>query len=86
MTDPLWTPDESRAAQTSLGAFSSWLSARTGKSLSDYDKLHQFSTDNPAEFWSALWDFTEISGDKAQPPFLADAGRMPGASFFPLHG
>ena len=86
MTHPLWTPDKRRSAQTTLSAFSSWLSARTGKPLGDYDELHRFSTGDPAEFWSAVWDFTEISGDKGQPPYLADAGRMPGASFFARAG
>jgi acetoacetyl-CoA synthetase len=59
------------------------LSSRTGKSLSGYDELHRFSIAEPARFWSELWDFTKISGDKGEPPFLADAGRMPGARFFP---
>ncbi len=67
MTKPLWTSGESRAAQTTLGAFSSWLSSRTGKSLNDYDKLYRFPIENPAELWSKTWDFTKISGDKGAP-------------------
>ncbi len=83
MTTPLWTPLEARASQTTLHAFSSWLSSRTGKSLIGYDELHKFSIDDPATFWSALWDFTKISGDKGEPPFLVDGDKMPGAQFFP---
>jgi acetoacetyl-CoA synthetase len=83
MTEPLWTPDKSRIAQTVLTAFSSWVSSRTGKSLGDYDKLHRFSIEEPAEFWSLLWDFTKISGDKGERPFLTNGDRMPGAQFFP---
>jgi acetoacetyl-CoA synthetase len=79
----MWTPSEARISQTRLNAFSSWLSSRTGKALTSYEKLHAWSIDNPAEFWSALWDFTEISGEKGDPPFLTDAGKMPGAQFFP---
>jgi acetoacetyl-CoA synthetase len=83
MPHPLWTPDPNLAAQTTISTFASWLSARTGKPLGDFDALHRFSTDDSAEFWSALWDFTEISGDKGPPPYLVDGDRMPGASFFP---
>ena len=83
MTTPLWTPLEARASQTTLHTFSSWLSSRTGKSLIGYDELHKFSIDDPATFWSALWDFTKISGDKGEPPFLVDGDKMPGAQFFP---
>jgi acetoacetyl-CoA synthetase len=83
MTAPLWTPDDRRSSATTLSAFCSWLSARTGKSLGDYDELHRFSSADPAEFWSAVWDFTRVSGDKGEPPYIADARRMPGAAFFP---
>ncbi len=83
MPTPLWTPSEARISQTRLTAFSSWLSSRTGKPLTSYEKLHRWSVENTADFWSALWDFTEISGEKGTPPFLTDAGKMPGAQFFP---
>jgi len=83
MSNPLWRPEKTRAAQTTLGAFSGWMASRAGKSFADYDDLHRYSTQSAAEFWSALWDFTGVLGDKGDPPFLADAGKMPGARFFP---
>ena len=52
----------------------------------DYDALWQWSVDNPARFWRALWEFFDIQadvspgdGDRA---VLADA-TMPGATWFP---
>jgi acetoacetyl-CoA synthetase len=81
--EPLWIPDEGRAASTRLSAFSAWLSGRTGQSLADYDALHRFSTADPAAFWSALWDFAKVQGEKGAQPFLVHAEKMPGASFFP---
>jgi acetoacetyl-CoA synthetase len=83
MTQPLWTPDARRSSATTLEAFSSWVSARTGNTFGTYGDLHRFSTVESAEFWSAFWDFTKVVGDKGAPPYLTDAGRMPGASFFP---
>src|SRR5262245_39173657 len=83
MSEPLWAPDERRSAATTLSGFCSWFSARTGKAPGGYREPHRASVADPAEFWSALWDFTEISGDKGALPYLADANRMPGAAFFP---
>jgi acetoacetyl-CoA synthetase len=83
MTEPLWTPDERRSSATTLSAFCSWLSARTGKPLSDYGALHAFSVTEAGAFWSALWDFTKVSGDKGAPPYLTAPDKMPGAAFFP---
>ncbi len=83
MTNPLWTPDKDRVRQTTLEAFSSWMCSRTGKALRAYDDLHRYSIEDPAAFWSALWDFTKVSGDKGAGPLLRDADTMPGAQFFP---
>ena len=83
MSQPLWRPEKTRAAQTTLAAFSGWMSSRAGKAFSDYDDLHNHSTQSPGEFWSAFWDFAEVKGDKGAPPFLVDGDKMPGARFFP---
>jgi acetoacetyl-CoA synthetase len=83
MSQPLWRPEKTRAAQTTLATFSAWLSSRTGKPFNDYDDLHSHSTQSPGEFWSAFWDFAQVAGDKGKPPYLVDADKMPGAQFFP---
>ncbi|MFZ1103872.1 MAG: acetoacetate--CoA ligase, partial [Hyphomicrobiaceae bacterium] len=83
MTEPLWTPDARRTSATTLSAFCSWLGARTGQPLGDYGALHRLSTADPAGFWSAVWDFAGIAGDKGARPYLTDADRLPGAAFFP---
>jgi acetoacetyl-CoA synthetase len=83
MTTPLWTPGKARAGQTTLELFSSWMSSRIGKPLQNYDELHRCSVTHIPEFWSALRDFTKVSGDKGDGPVLRDAGKMLGALFFP---
>jgi acetoacetyl-CoA synthetase len=82
MTDPLWTPDETRRDGTRLCAFSRWMATRSGTSLSDYGELHRFSTAVPGEFWSALWDFAGVLGDKGAEPYLA-GDNIENARFFP---
>src|SRR6186997_3610683 len=83
MTNPLWRPEKTRAAQTTLGVFSTWMASRAGKSFENYDELHRYSISDPAAFWSSYWDFAEVIGDKGKPPYLVDADKMPGARFFP---
>jgi acetoacetyl-CoA synthetase len=83
MSDPLWRPEKARAAQTTLGTFSVWMASRAAKPFADYEELHRYSTQHPAEFWSGLWDFAGVVGDKGAPPYLVDEDKMPGARFFP---
>jgi acetoacetyl-CoA synthetase len=83
MSDPLWRPEKARAAQTTLAAFSVWMASRAAKPFGGYEELHRYSTQHPAEFWSALWDFAGVVGDKGGAPHLVDGDKMPGARFFP---
>ena len=83
MKEPLWTPSPSRRSEATLSQFTAWLGARTGASFADYEDLHRYSVNAPAEFWSSLWDFSQVIGEKGAPPYLADAGQMSDARFFP---
>jgi acetoacetyl-CoA synthetase len=83
MKEPLWTPSPSRRAQATISQFAEWLGTRNIISVADYAELHRYSVTAPAQFWSSLWDFSQVIGDKGEPPYLADADQMPGARFFP---
>jgi acetoacetyl-CoA synthetase len=83
MANPLWTPKQTQADATRLGAFSSWLAARVGTPLKDFEAVHRYSTADPGAFWSALWDFAGVVGEKGSAPYVTDPGKMPGARFFP---
>ena len=41
MSDPLWRPEKTHAAQTTLAAFSVWLASRTANTFGGYDELHR---------------------------------------------
>ncbi len=83
MTTPLWQPDATRIRQSHISAFARRLSEAPGRLIEGYDGIHGFSLDDPAAFWSALWDYAGVRGEKGASPFLIDAERMPGARFFP---
>ncbi|KAJ7638822.1 acetoacetyl-CoA synthetase [Roridomyces roridus] len=54
MGDELYTPQDVLSSAT-------W---NTGLNLTDYESLYRWSTAYPAEFWSEIWDETNIIGDK----------------------
>jgi acetoacetyl-CoA synthetase len=77
----LWTPGPERVAASNIAAFRHMLAAQ-GHHLPDFPALWRWSIDDPGAFWTALWDFARIPGERGSVA-LADAGRMPGATFFP---
>jgi acetoacetyl-CoA synthetase len=79
---PLWQPSPHRLAHSRLTAFTRALEGRLGRPLSDYAAVHRCSIEQPAEFWSAVWDVCGVIGDKLG-PVVVDRDRMPGARFFP---
>nr|WP_221237102.1 acetoacetate--CoA ligase [Roseospira goensis] len=82
VTEPLWTPSAEAIAASNMTAFMERVNAAHGLALDDYDSLWQWSIDQPAAFWSAVWDFCGLIGDKGD-VVVDDVTRMPGARWFP---
>ena len=79
---PLWTPPAEAFVSSEIARFMTLLGEREGVTFAHYDALHRFSTGEPAVFWSAVWDFCGVVGDKGE-HLAADLDKMPGARFFP---
>ncbi|MCT2535346.1 acetoacetate--CoA ligase [Aquibacillus koreensis] len=76
----LWEPSKEWVASSNLKRFAE----QVGVSLYPYEQLHQWSVKNPAAFWSGVWDFAGIIGEKGKTVFVpAEDGGMLGASWFP---
>lgn len=76
----LWTPPSSNFETCSLARFA----RARGFDPEDYDALHRWSVSDLGGFWSALWDFCGVIGDKGDTAFVPDeAAWMTGARFFP---
>lgn len=81
-TPVMWQPTPKQIAQSNLTDFRNWLQARHKINVADDQALYLWSITDIADFWSCLWDYLGIVGDKGE-RVLINADRMPGAQFFP---
>ncbi|MBX9773907.1 MAG: acetoacetate--CoA ligase [Xanthobacteraceae bacterium] len=79
---PLWIPRADRAAASQVQAFITEVDRRHGQRLATYRDLHAWSVAHPDLFWSLVWDFCDVIGDKGE-RLVADHGKMPGARYLP---
>jgi acetoacetyl-CoA synthetase len=79
--EPLWTPTSQRIAAAAITRFTR--AVRPDLAGAGYAALHEWSVNEREEFWSALWDFAGIVGDKGAAPYLVDGDRLPGSRWFP---
>ena len=77
-----WQPDTERAKRTAMSTFRRYVSQLADVELPDSVALQDFSLADPERFWSALWDFAGVVGDKGERVFI-DAPDMWAARFFP---
>ena len=81
--EPIWTPTPQRIQASNLHRFMRDLERRHGARLADYASLHRFSGEQPAHFWSAVWDFCEVIAETRGDAVVEHIDRMPGARWFP---
>ncbi len=91
--DTLWAPTAESAARAEITRYARWLAshggpvtpgsddaAGDGTSIPSYRDLWQWSVDEPAAFWSSIWDFFGVLGTRGDGQVLA--GQMPEVSWF----
>ena len=83
MAEMLWQPSPERVADANLTGFAALVRERHGLNATDYATLHRWSIENRAEFWSTVWAYGEVIGDRGDGPVLVDGDRMRGAKWFP---
>ena len=83
----LWTPQTTRRKDSQLAAFASCINAEHKLNLKTegkdaFDKLHQWSVQNPRHFWRAVWEFCAVTGEPGKNALIREK-QLPGARFFP---
>lgn len=79
---PLWIPTQEQIDAEPMTVFMNAAASIAGEAFSSYTDLHRWSIDHRETFWSLVWDFCGIVGDKGE-RVLVDGDKMPGATFFP---
>ncbi|MFI6710204.1 acetoacetate--CoA ligase [Nonomuraea sp. NPDC050478] len=72
----LWEPTDEIVARAELTRYLAWL-GRPGEA---YEDVWQWSVDHPAEFWSSIWDYFQVVGERGDGPVIS--GTMPGTEWF----
>ncbi|MBY3135269.1 MULTISPECIES: acetoacetate--CoA ligase [Rhizobium] len=79
---PLWVPSEDAVAKSPIHAFMERCNDDFGLSLSGFEDLHAWSVAERENFWSTVWDFCGVKGERGV-EVLANGDRMLEARFFP---
>jgi acetoacetyl-CoA synthetase len=79
MSVMLWQPSAERVETSALATFM----RVHAPDAHDYPALWRWSVDHPDAFWRAVWQFGGVIGDGPGAVVVDDAGRMPGATWFP---
>jgi len=77
----LWEPDAKTVRNARITRYMHWLAGR-GVDAAGYGALWKWSVDHPGEFWSSVWDYFDVLGDRGDGPALAGE-TMPGVHWFP---
>ena len=79
---PLWRPTQKQIDQSLMSEFMALVNDRYDQSFARYDELYQWSIDDKEDFWSTLWDFCGVIGDKGE-RVLIDGDDIEKAQWFP---
>lgn len=80
MKKPLWSPTQSMKEDCALTRFAQ----QAGIPTQDYDALHRWSISDLTGFWSQLWDFAGVIGEKGHDVFIPNTEQwMTESQFFP---
>ncbi|MCB1775499.1 MAG: AMP-binding protein [Gammaproteobacteria bacterium] len=78
----VWQPSPSQLDDCRMTRFRRYVEQRHAVALPDYPALWQWSIDERASFWRALWDFCEVIASRPADVVLQAGDDMPGARWF----
>ena len=82
MKTALWSPSKQQIASTLLSKFAMQTGDVSGRNLMEYDDLWEWSVQDKDGFWSTLWDFAGVIGEKGAVT-LQNGSDVKNAKFFP---
>ncbi len=79
----LWVPSINMIKNAQSTAFCHFVNQRYSTNLNSFDALYDWSIQDTALFWEALWDFCEISAEYKGALINPSSDAMEGFQFFP---
>jgi len=76
-----WEPSAEAIARTRMSAFHRAAAERSGQAVSATPDVHAWSVEQPGDFWSLVWDFFGVVGDKGGRAHVPS--DLPTSIFFP---
>jgi len=83
MKQPLWIPSKERKQQANITRFIDMLNRTRGLNIETYAQLYEWSVTESADFWAAMWAFSELKYSRAYDSVVEDIYRFLGAKWFP---
>jgi acetoacetyl-CoA synthetase len=88
---PLWAPDEPTVTNARITAYIRWLVGRgidlpevtAASAATAYQRLWQWSVENPGDFWISVWEYFDVQGDRPNDGEALTEGTMPDVHWFP---
>ncbi|MDV6326624.1 acetoacetate--CoA ligase [Idiomarina sp. Sol25] len=81
-SEALWQPSADTIANARMTDFLQQVNTEKSAALANYHDLYQWSVDNDESFWSMIWDYFDVIGEKGT-TIVTDKEKMPGAQWFP---
>ncbi len=78
----LWQPSQERIDQANITRFINFVNLRHGRKIDAYDRLYDWSIENIADFWAAVWEFTQVKASSPYNEVVDDLNMFPGAKWF----
>ena len=67
MNKKLWEASTSQKKKSLLSNYEQFISKKFNKKFNQkYESILKWSIENPGNFWSSIWDFSEIKGFKSK--------------------
>jgi acetoacetyl-CoA synthetase len=79
----LWQPGERAVEEAQVTQFARQVIRKRKLDMNTYPDFYRWTVENPAEFWTDVWDFCGVVASKRGNTVLVDGDKMPGARWFP---
>src|SRR5678815_5412981 len=79
----LWEPSERAIEEAQVTQFARAVIRKHKLDANSYGEFHDWSVENPEEFWNEVWDACGVIASRKGSTVLVDGDKMPGARWYP---